>query len=141
MLLAELHSAREGTRRVADDLGGEREFGPRLAIVNPPRWEIGHVGWFQEWWCLRDAREDRASILPNADRLYNSATVAHATRWELPLPSFRDTLAYRDESVNKTRGERASRRGPTLGNVREAAPSLEARVPCGGCSVATAAPP
>jgi gamma-glutamyl hercynylcysteine S-oxide synthase len=96
-LLEELRTAREHTRRVADDLGGERELGPKLAIVNPPRWEIGHVGWFQEWWCLRDAREDRSSILPNADRLYNSATVAHDTRWELPLPSFRDTLAYRDE--------------------------------------------
>jgi len=96
-LLAELRAARERTRLVADDLGGERELGPRLAIVNPPRWEIGHVGWFQEWWCLRDACEDRVSILPNADRLYNSATVAHATRWELPLPSFRETLAYRDE--------------------------------------------
>jgi iron(II)-dependent oxidoreductase len=100
-LLAELRSAREWTRRVADDLGGERELGPRLAIVNPPRWEIGHVGWFQEWWCLRNAREERASILPNADRLYNSATVAHDTRWELPLPSFRDTLAYRDEVTER----------------------------------------
>jgi iron(II)-dependent oxidoreductase len=96
-LIAELEDARQRTRRVADDLGGERELGPKLAIVNPPRWEIGHVGWFQEWWCLRDAREDRPSILPNADRLYNSATVAHASRWDLPLPSFRDTLAYRDE--------------------------------------------
>ena len=100
-LLAELRSAREWTRRVADDLGGERELGPRLAIVNPPRWEIGHVGWFQEWWCLRNAREERASILPNADRLYNSATVAHDTRWELSLPSFRDTLAYRDEVTER----------------------------------------
>jgi len=95
-LLAELGACREHTRRVADDLDGEREFGPRLAIVNPPRWEIGHVGWFQEWWCLRHAREDRPSILPNADRLYNSATVAHDSRWELDLPSFRATLAYRD---------------------------------------------
>jgi iron(II)-dependent oxidoreductase len=100
-LLAELRACRERTRRVADDLGGERELGPRLAIVNPPRWEIGHVGWFQEWWCLRDASEERASILPNADRLYNSATVAHDTRWELPLPSFRDTLAYRDEVTGR----------------------------------------
>jgi iron(II)-dependent oxidoreductase len=100
-LLAELRACRERMRRVADDLGGERELGPRLAIVNPPRWEIGHVGWFQEWWCLRDASEERASILPNADRLYNSATVAHATRWELPLPSFRDTLAYRDEVTER----------------------------------------
>src|SRR6185436_10577346 len=100
-LLAELRAARERTRRVADDLGGERELGPKLAIVNPPRWEIGHVGWFQEWWCLRDACEDRASILPNADRLYNSATVAHATRWELALPSFRETLAYREEVTGR----------------------------------------
>ena len=96
-LIEELRSARAHLRRVADDLGGERELGPKLPIVNPPRWEIGHVGWFQEWWCLRGGGENRASILPNADALYNSATVAHATRWDLPLPSFRDTLAYRDE--------------------------------------------
>ena len=100
-LVAELRGSRARTRRVADDLGGERELGPRLAIVNPPRWEIGHVGWFQEWWCLRDAREERPSVLPNADRLYNSATVAHDTRWDLPLPSLRDTLAYRDEVTGR----------------------------------------
>ena len=96
-LTAELRAARERLRQVADDLAGEREFGPKLAIVNPPRWEVGHVAWFQEYWCLRAACEERASILPNADRLYNSATVAHATRWDLPLPSFAETLAYRDE--------------------------------------------
>ena len=100
-LTEELRAARAHLRRVADGLGGERELGPRLAIVNPPRWEIGHVGWFQEWWCLRGARQDRASILPNADRLYDSATVAHATRWDLPLPSFRETLAYRDEVTER----------------------------------------
>ena len=100
-LIEELRSARAHLRRVADGLDGEREFGPRLAIVNPPRWEIGHVGWFQEWWCLRDAREDRASLLANADRLYDSAKVAHATRWDLPLPSFRDTLGYRDEVTER----------------------------------------
>ena len=86
-------------RVVADDLGGEREFGPMLAIVNPPRWEIGHVGWFQEFWCLR--RTGAASILPNADALYNSATVAHDSRWSLPLPSFDDTLAYRDAVLER----------------------------------------
>jgi iron(II)-dependent oxidoreductase len=86
---------------VADDLAGERELGPKLAIVNPPRWEVGHVAWFQEYWCLRDASEQRASILPNADRLYNSATVPHATRWDLPLPSFADTLAYREEVTGR----------------------------------------
>jgi gamma-glutamyl hercynylcysteine S-oxide synthase len=118
-LVAELRAARERTRRVADDLGGERELGPRLAIVNPPRWEIGHVGWFQEWWCLRDACEERASILPNADRLYNSATVAHATRWEIALPSFRETLAYRDEVTERVI-ERARRGAADPGAISEA---------------------
>ena len=98
-LINELKAAREHTRRVTDDLGGEREFGPRLAIVNPPRWEIGHVGWFQEFWCLR--QKGATSILPNADALYNSATVAHDTRWELPLPSFAETQAYRDAVLER----------------------------------------
>lgn len=102
VLLAELEDARARTRRVADDLAGEREFGPRLDIVNPPRWEIGHVGWFQEYWCLRRGAPGRyftertASILSNADALYNSATVAHDTRWHLLLPTFEATIAYRD---------------------------------------------
>ena len=95
-LIRELHIARERTRRMVDDLAGEREFGPKLAIVNPPRWEVGHVGWFQEFWALRHGDEGRASILPNADALYNSATVPHDERWDLPLPSFSETLAYRE---------------------------------------------
>ncbi len=96
-LIHEVRRARERLRAVADDLAGERELGPKLAIVNPPRWEVGHVAWFQEYWCLRGGSEARASILPNADQLYNSATVPHDARWELPLPSFADTLAFREE--------------------------------------------
>ena len=110
-LAARLQRAREYTRRLTDDLAGERELGPKLAIVNPPRWEVGHVGWFQEYWCLRGGSEERASILPNADALYNSATVPHATRWSLPLPSFADTIAYRDQVlerlINKVKEDRA----------------------------------
>ncbi len=106
-LTAELQSARARTRAVADDLAGVREFGPLLAIVNPPRWELGHVGWFQEYWCLRRAEPGRyaterhESILPNADALYNSATVPHDTRWSLPLPEFAATLRYRDAVLER----------------------------------------
>ena len=99
--IRELRAARERTRRVVDDLAGERELGPLLSIVNPPRWEVGHVGWFQEFWCLRQGSEARPSILPNADALYNSATVPHDSRWGLPLPSFGETLAYRDEVLKR----------------------------------------
>ena len=101
MLTEALREARRRTRSLTDDLAGERELGPRLDIVNPPRWEIGHVGWFQEFWCLRHGSESRPSILPNADALYNSATVPHDARWELPLPSFSATADYRDEVLER----------------------------------------
>ncbi len=54
------------------------------------------MGWFQERWCLRQ-RDDGSlgdSILPDADRLYDSSTVAHDTRWDLPLPDLKATRAY-----------------------------------------------
>ena len=103
-LTQKLRAARQRTRRVVDDLAGERELGPQLAIVNPPRWEVGHLGWFQEFWCLRGGSEEGATILPNADALYNSATVPHDARWTLPLPSFAETLAYRDEVLERVIG-------------------------------------
>src|SRR2546421_7617290 len=86
-LSSDLIAARDHFARVTARLDGEQLLGPQLAIVNPPLWEIGHIGWFQEHWCLR-WRDDKAlapSILPNADALYNSSTVPHDTRWHLPL--------------------------------------------------------
>lgn len=63
---------------------------------NPPLWELGHVGWFQEYWISRNLQRaagircepDHArapSLLPQADSWYNSSTVPHAVRWSLPL--------------------------------------------------------
>jgi iron(II)-dependent oxidoreductase len=93
MLAEDLLSSREALRRVTSNLRGERLLGPKLAIVNPPLWEIGHLGWFQEHWCLRDGGR-KESILPGADQLYDSAKVAHATRWDLPLPTLEATHRY-----------------------------------------------
>lgn len=103
-LIHELQAARNRLRLVADDLAGAREFGPRSPSVNPPRWEIGHIGWFQEFWCLRrgGAGVPAESILENADALYNSATVPHDTRWDLPLPDFDSTREYRDTVLELT---------------------------------------
>ena len=92
----DLTDARARALRLTGDLDGERLLGPKLAIVNPPLWEIGHVAWFQEYWCLRlRANGTRAdSILPGADALYDSAAVAHDTRWSLPLPDLKATRSY-----------------------------------------------
>jgi len=91
-----LLEARGRTLDYARDLTGEQLLGPRLDIVNPPLWEIGHVGWFQEHWCLRYRRgsDPAPPLIANADALYDSAIVPHGARWTLPLPDLEATLRY-----------------------------------------------
>lgn len=68
-------------------------MGPRLDIVNPVLWEIGHVGWFHEYWTLRHAH-GCAPLIERGDRLWDSSAVPHATRWQLDLPDRAGTLGY-----------------------------------------------
>lgn len=85
---------------------------PRLANVNPPLWELGHVGWFQEWWIARNMQRalgERcepgqtrlASIEPNADRWWG-AQVPHAMRWTLDLPDMANCRAYLLDTLEAT---------------------------------------
>jgi iron(II)-dependent oxidoreductase len=87
----------------ATDLTAAQLLGPKLAIVNPPLWEIAHVAWFQEYWCLRYRNEaDVApSIVDAADVLYNSARVPHDTRWDLPLLPFDCVRRYLDSVLDR----------------------------------------
>ncbi|HEU4752589.1 MAG TPA: selenoneine synthase SenA [Armatimonadota bacterium] len=88
-----VEDARERTLCLVADLTDEQLLGPRLAIVNPLRWEIGHVAWFQEKWVLRHALK-RRPIRADADALYDSMAIPHDVRWDLPLPGRGETLAY-----------------------------------------------
>ena len=88
-----VRDARERTRTLVSDLDDEQLLGPRLSIVNPLLWEIGHLAWFQEKFALRGAL-GRDPIRADADELWDSMAVAHDTRWDLPLPSREETLAY-----------------------------------------------
>jgi iron(II)-dependent oxidoreductase len=92
-LVAQLHETRNFTRSLTDDLTAKQLMGPMLPIVNPILWEIGHVGWFHEYWTLRHAH-GQAPILEHADQLWNSSTVAHGTRWDLELPDREDVFGY-----------------------------------------------
>ncbi|MGH8688592.1 MAG: selenoneine synthase SenA [Burkholderiales bacterium] len=98
-----LHEARARTARATAGFEGARLLGPKLAIVNPPLWELGHVGWFQERWCLRTARSGTAmdSILPGADVRYDSSTVPHGARWDLPLPTLEATHRYLEDVLGR----------------------------------------
>lgn len=105
---AELGAALADTRRatLATFAAFEQALGPRLELpysaeLNPPRWELGHVGWFQDGWLARFPAHERARGaaadplaprrpprgFPQADAWFDSSRVAHTDRWGLPLPS------------------------------------------------------
>ncbi|MBS0445200.1 MAG: SUMF1/EgtB/PvdO family nonheme iron enzyme [Proteobacteria bacterium] len=71
---------------------------PYSAQLNPPLWELGHVGWFQDWWIARNpqralgaaADPDAARVAPRrsgVDAMFDSGRIAHRDRWALALPS------------------------------------------------------
>ena len=83
---------------------------PQHGELNPPLWELGHIGWFQSRWIGRNterlcgaAADPDAPRLPaaraGADALYDSSRVAQATRWSLPLPGAEATRADLAEGV------------------------------------------
>jgi len=70
---------------------------PLQPELNPPLWELGHIGWFQSFWLARfDAWREGSAADPDrprapglragADALYDSSAVPHDSRWALPLP-------------------------------------------------------
>ncbi len=96
-----LRQFRARTLALVADLDDRQMIGPRLPTVNPPLWEIGHVSWFQEFWVLRHLKNQKP-LRANGDQLYNSTDVAHDTRWELLLPTRRDTLRYMDDVLQRS---------------------------------------
>ena len=81
---------------LVSDLDDEQIMGPRISIINPLLWEIGHMAWFQEKWILRDVCKQKP-IRGDGDALWDSIAIPHDTRWDLPLPSREETYAYMRE--------------------------------------------
>jgi ergothioneine biosynthesis protein EgtB len=100
-----LQRLRHSTRHLVASLDEGQRAVPPLQVINPPVWEYGHVGWFQERWCLRRAEPGRLqppSRLPDADRLFDSSTVPHEDRWSLDLPSFEALDAWMEEVLRES---------------------------------------
>ena len=105
-LAAALRDARQRTLALYGHLDLESQRFPLLPIVNPALWELSHIAWFQEYWCLRYTPAKRAAtrspLLPGADALFDSARVAHDTRWELPYPPAKRLRQYMHETLEAT---------------------------------------
>ncbi len=94
------------TRSLALFSAHEAALGPGLRVpctpeLNLPLWELGHIGWFADWWLARNPQrhlgmhaDPNAARSParqtargvDADALYHSSLVAHDNRWRLDLP-------------------------------------------------------
>lgn len=95
-LVDELALARNQTLRLISHLRPEQWQVPYLTTINPPLWELGHVGWFQEYWCHRwhAQREPLACLLSDGDVWFDSRQISHTERWSLPLPGLDGIRAY-----------------------------------------------
>jgi iron(II)-dependent oxidoreductase len=91
-----LRDARARTLEVASGLNDAQLMGPQISVVNPIRWALGHIAFFQErWaWCHQAGQ---APLWPDAALFYDSFEVEHAARWSLPLPDMDRTRAYLDQ--------------------------------------------
>jgi gamma-glutamyl hercynylcysteine S-oxide synthase len=92
-IATQMQDAHQRTLALIAGLDSMQMRGPLLSIINPLLWEIGHVAYFYEYWVLRQ-HLGRAPIREDADRLYDSISIAHDDRWNLPLPTLESTLAY-----------------------------------------------
>jgi len=95
-----MRDAHARTMELVAGLDEDQLMGPRLQIINPLRWEIGHVAWFHEKFILRDLY-DQAPHYPPGDDIYDSIEIPHEVRWDLPLLSMNDTLSYIESVLDR----------------------------------------
>jgi iron(II)-dependent oxidoreductase len=106
-LAAALCEAREYTLAIYAHLSEAQQRFPYRPTINPARWELGHVGWFQEFWCSRYSRDDPCgartpSRIAQADAWWDSRHVPHAVRWTLPLPDWDAIHGYLATTLDDT---------------------------------------
>ncbi len=108
VLIDALVDARRVELELLDGLADDEMLGRKAHFVEPPIWEMGHVGWFQEWWLLRHLGGAKP-LLPGSDAIYDSFNVSYKLRWDHRYPSRRETLAYLDEVLKRSVGRLESR--------------------------------
>ncbi len=86
-----VRDARRRTLALVGDLAELELEVPYCDVLNPLRWELGHVAFFYEANLLR-LLGHREPILAGGDDLYNSFEVDHDDRWGLDLPSREEVL-------------------------------------------------
>src|SRR5207245_1125578 len=110
-LLYAMLDARSVELELLDGLTDSQMLGTPRHFVEPPIWEMGHVGWFQELWILRHL-DGSPSLLPGSDSIYDSFNVSYTRRWEHEYPARNGALDYISEVLQRCVG-RLEAREPT----------------------------
>jgi len=107
-----LIDTRKRELELMSDLSPEQMIGPSMREVEPPIWEMGHVGWFQDRWILQNL-DNRNPADERAEKLYDSFNIPNVERWELLYPSRCKTLEYITDILEKIIS-RLEKRDPTI---------------------------
>ncbi len=91
-LVAAVCDARARTLEILDGMAERELCVPRLPTINPPLWESGHAGYFFERFVLQEL--GLPVLEPANAQLYDSISIAHETRWDLPVPDRAGITAY-----------------------------------------------
>lgn len=103
-LIEGLTQARRRTLQLVSHLEPAQWQVPYRVTINPPLWEIAHVAWVQEYWCLRwrQGAVVKPCLLPDGDRWFDSRSLEHRPRWTLPLPPRAEIFDYMSRVLDQT---------------------------------------
>ena len=102
-LIDALLDARKVEIELLEGIPDSQMLGTKAHFLEPPIWECGHVGWFQEYWILRHLDGDE-TLLPGSDGIYDSFHVSYKLRWDHAYPSRRETQGYIGEVLKRSIG-------------------------------------
>ena len=89
-LTKHVQDARNRTLELVSDLTDEQLVVPKIDILNPVTWELGHIAFFYDVFLLR-ILETEECLIKGAEDIYDSFKLNHEDRWALPLPSRKES--------------------------------------------------
>lgn len=95
-----VQDARTRTLALVADLEDSQLEVPAMGLVNPFRWELGHVAFFYEAFLLQ-LLDQTPPLIEHGNDWFNSFEIDHGDRWSLPLPDREGMLAYMERVFAK----------------------------------------
>ncbi len=102
-LLEDLREARVRELTLFNDLADDQMLGPEQHFLEPPIWELGHVGWFQEYFLLRGLGGAKP-LIEGADGIYDAFHVSYKLRRTHDFPTRKETLEYIETVLDRSIG-------------------------------------